>query len=67
MQRWKSKVKSLYLHGGAVGFAADEGGGDVRVCILVLQIHHIRHAARQEKLVTLSLTTLEEDPIDVPS
>lgn len=57
----------VYLHGGAVGFAADECGGDVCVCVLVFQVHHIRHAARQEKLVTLHLTTLEQDSIDVPS
>lgn len=55
-----------YLHGGTVGLAADECSGNVRVCILVLQVHHVRHPPRQEKLVPLHLTPLKQDAVNVP-
>lgn len=57
----------LYLHGGAVSFAANKGARDVSVRILILQIHHICHSTWQEELITLHLTTFEQDAVDIPS
>lgn len=34
-----------HLHGGAISFAADKSSGDVQVGVLIIQVHHIGHAA----------------------
>lgn len=55
------------LHGGAVGLAADQCGGDVGVCVLILQVYYVCHTAGQEQLIPLKLAALEHDPVDIPS
>lgn len=56
-----------YLHAGAVGFAADQRGGDVGVGELIIQVHHIGHPAGQEELVPLDLARAEHHTVDVPT
>ena len=54
------------LASGAVGLAADQGGGDVGVIGVILQVDGVRHPAGQEELVVLRGALQEEDVDDVP-
>lgn len=63
----RTRTRPLYLHAGAVGFAAYQSGRDVGVCELVVQVDHVRHPARQEELVSLALTGPEHHAVDVPT
>lgn len=61
----RPRMLAGYLHGGAVSLAADQRGGDIGVCILVIQINHIGHPAWQEQLIPLIGLVLEQNAVDV--
>lgn len=54
-----------YLHGGAVGLAPDQRGGDISVSVLIVQIYHIGHPPRQEQLIPLIGFVLEQNAVDI--
>lgn len=70
-ERWFSTDyrgrEGRYLHTWAVGFAADQRGGDVCVGELIVQVHHVGHPAWQEELIPLDLARAEYHTVDVPT
>ncbi|KAL0607939.1 hypothetical protein AAY473_024545 [Plecturocebus cupreus] len=49
----------------AISLASDKSGGDIRVSILIIQVYHIGHAARQEQLVPLICFALEKHSVNI--